>query len=122
MDIKVFVVDDDEGILEAIQIMLETEGYQVTVSSKANGIVEKVQQLSPDVIILDVLLSGEDGREVAKKLKHNSSTKRIPIIMISAHPSAEKTVKQYGADDFIPKPFEVDQLLHKIKHYSGKNN
>lgn len=120
MDTKVFVVDDDEGILEAMQIMLETEGYQVTVSSKANGIVEKVQQLSPDVIILDVLLSGEDGREVARKLKQNSSTKKIPIIMISAHPSAEKTVKRYGADDFIPKPFEVAALLQKVEHYSNR--
>jgi DNA-binding response OmpR family regulator len=64
--------------------------------------------------LLDVLLSGKDGRTIARQLKSQEDTKHIPIIMFSAHPSAEQTAREAGADDFIAKPFEIDDLLEKI--------
>src|SRR5574339_150831 len=100
---KVFVVDDERSILEALEFMLLEEGYEVKTASKGAELFRLNGDL-PDVILLDVLLSGEDGRDIAKKLKHQDKTKNIPIIMISAHPGAAETVRSCGADDFLPKP------------------
>jgi len=71
----------------------------------------------PDLILLDVLLSGKDGREIVKQLKSQEETKSIPIIMFSAHPSAEKTAREAGADDFVAKPFHIDFLLAVVAKY-----
>ena len=69
----------------------------------------------PDLIVLDVLLSGVDGREICKKIKHTESWKHIPVIMFSAHPSAQKNMENFGADDFIPKPFQSEKILERIE-------
>ena len=71
----------------------------------------------PDVILLDMLLSGKDGREIVKYLKSQEKSKPIPVIMFSAHPGAEETAHQAGADNFVAKPFEIDALLEKIAEY-----
>lgn len=118
----ILVVDDEPGILEAVSIMLEDEGYNV--STTANG--EDVENLRngslPDLILLDVLLSGKDGREITRVLKSKPETKKIPIIMISAHPSAEKSIKECGADDFLPKPFDIDDLLARVEKQLKRSN
>jgi CheY-like chemotaxis protein len=69
----------------------------------------------PDLVLLDMLLSGKDGREIVRQLKSDEKTKHIPVIMFSAHPSAERTAFEAGADDFVEKPFDIDVLLHKIE-------
>lgn len=112
---NIVVVDDDPDILEAIQLVLEDAGYQVQTSQKG----EFAEQLSkqstlPDLLILDVLLSGKDGRVICHKLKSQKQTENLPILMISAHPSARETVSAVGADGFLPKPFDIDVLLEKV--------
>jgi DNA-binding response OmpR family regulator len=112
---KILVIDDETTILSALQIFLEQEGYQVEAISKYQGYLEGLSKSElPDLIILDILLMEEDGREVAKKLKGSAKTRHIPIIMISAHPTADKTALRAGADAFLAKPFEVDTLLETI--------
>ena len=114
---KILVVDDEPDILEFLQVILEEEGYAVLTSNKG----EFLEQLDlgdlPDLIIVDVLLSGKDGREIVKHLKRQEETKHIPVIMFSAHPSAEQTAREAGAEDFLAKPFEIDDLLAKIANY-----
>ncbi len=68
----------------------------------------------PDLIILDVLISGHDGRTFCKQLTTNKATKNIPVIMFSVHPGAAVTIVDYGADDFISKPFDVNDLIQKV--------
>lgn len=116
---KVLVVDDDEGILAAFDAMLEAEGYAVDTFSRAESLQSLDKHSLPDLILLDVLLSGTDGREVCKALKSDPLTKAIPIIMISAHPGAGQSIKKAGADDYLAKPFEMDVLLNKIAKYAG---
>src|SRR5438552_1892400 len=111
---KVLVVDDDPAILEVIQIILEDNKYQVETS--LNGKIFNDLKRKPDLIILDVLLSGEDGRDIIKKLKADKKTKHIPVVMISAHPSAGETVFKLGAADFISKPFDIDRLLEAVEN------
>ena len=115
--LKILIVDDDEGILDAISLILEDEGYTIATVSDGNLVIKKVAGFKPDLILLDVLLSGTDGREISKKLKSDGETKHIPIIMISAHPGAKKTLKKYGANAFLSKPFGADDLLKMIKKY-----
>lgn len=111
---KILVIDDDPDILDAVQMLLESEGFTVMTSTKGDELDSLGSDL-PDLILLDVLLSGKDGREIAKKLKKQEKTKHIPIVMMSAHPTAHKTIKEYLADDFIAKPFDIDFLMNKIK-------
>jgi DNA-binding response OmpR family regulator len=110
---KILVIDDDPDIVICIQIMLEDAGYQVITADQADDIDYLLNEL-PDVIILDMLLSGKDGRQITKYLKSKEHTRYIPIIMISAHPNAGREAQAHGADQFIAKPFEMDHLLAKV--------
>jgi CheY-like chemotaxis protein len=113
----ILVVDDNPDILDFLHDLLESEGYTVAVNSKVDYL-EKLQNGGlPDLILLDVFLSGKDGREIVKSLKNQEETKKIPVIMFSAHPSAEATARAAGADDFLAKPFDLDELLKKVTHY-----
>ena len=116
---KIIVVDDDEGILEAFQILLESEGYDVQTSSDGDILAKLEDDNLPDLIILDVLLSGKDGREICKLLKDNPKTKSIPVLMVSAHPNVTESAKASGANEYIPKPFDMDELLSKVKKLTG---
>lgn len=118
---KVFVVDDEKSILEALEYMLLEEGYLVKTASHGSALLRMDKEL-PDVILLDMLLSGEDGRDITRKLKREEKTRNIPVIMISAHPNAQKSVRECGADDFLPKPFDIDELLQVVDKYSHHIN
>ena len=114
---KILVVDDEVSILDAIALILEEEGYHVATIAKGQETYDKVSSFRPDIILLDVLMSGKDGREICKTLKSDNATKQIPIIMISAHPSAGANIREFGADAFLPKPFSTEELLQTItKH------
>lgn len=108
---KIVVIDDNESILEAVEIALGSEGYEVVTSTKGESFIPQIIKIKPAVVLLDLLLSGEDGRNVANLLKKNSQTKDIPIILISADPGAEKVAKDNGIDGFLSKPFDLDKLL-----------
>jgi DNA-binding response OmpR family regulator len=115
----ILVVDDDPDILDAIKWMLEDAGYEVQTSDKGDY-AENLHDTNgglPDLIILDVLLSGKDGRTICRLLKNRPDTQRIPIVMISAHPSAAGSVRSVGADDFVAKPFDIDDLLSTVERH-----
>lgn len=112
---QILIVDDDPDILDAISLTLEDQGYTITSSTKGETAEELVTAVSvPDLLILDVLLSGKDGRDITRKLKRNKKTQDIPILMISAHPSAHKTARDAGADEFLAKPFEIEDLVDTV--------
>lgn len=115
MNKKILVVDDENDILDAIQIILERENFIVASVSKGEEIYREVDDFMPDLILLDVLISGNDGRTVSQKLKTDDKTKEIPIIMMSAHPSVVKNYSTFGANDFLAKPFEIEDLLKIIR-------
>ncbi len=113
---KILVVDDDESILELVRCVLEGEGYKVQTS--LNGACfQQMQSELPDLILLDVLLSGEDGRAICRQLKSREQTRHIPVILFSAHFSARDITAMSGADAFLPKPFHLGELLALVKRY-----
>src|SRR5690606_28199886 len=97
---KVLVVDDDEAILEAVSIVLESEGYDVKTILDGEQTFKVVDEYQPDLILLDLLLSGREGNEIASDLREQENAKTIPIVIISAHPNARETAKNSGVDGF----------------------
>jgi DNA-binding response OmpR family regulator len=112
---RVLVVDDDEDILDVIRIILEDEGYQVTTLNSGKRIIENIAASRPDLILLDVMLGASDGREICRELKSNSRFQYIPIVMISAsHNLHDQLLQPKSADAFIPKPFDIDNLINVV--------
>ena len=113
---RVMIADDDHAIVDAVMAVLEFGGYDVGFTYNGATILEMKEDL-PDLILLDIWMSGTDGRDVCKLLKQQESTKNIPVIMISASTDLEKSAKDAGANDFLEKPFDMDELFEKIdKH------
>jgi len=119
---KILVVDDDIDILSVMEILLKMKGFEVEVTARGENTFPKIETFKPDIILLDVLISGQDGRTICRKLKSDNKTSRIPVIMFSAHPGAAASIADYGADDFIAKPFDVPNLLQKVNFHLGTGN
>ncbi len=112
---RILVVDDDTFILDALQELLNYSGYDVDTTPKGDEVFSKIEEYHPDLILLDIMLSGRDGRDICKMLKSNDQTKSIPVIMVSAHPSAPEAIRDVGANDIVSKPFDIHNLLEKIE-------
>lgn len=117
MSKKILIIDDEIDILEPLDLLLSAEGYETETTTKGEVVYKIVEKFKPDLILLDVLISGSDGRLICKKLKETAATKKIPIVMMSAHPNARTETKDSGADDFMAKPFDVDLLFEVVKKY-----
>lgn len=114
------VADDDPAILDALTLLLEDEGYDVLPTVDIET-VPRVKENKPDVLLLDIWMSGINGGEICKLLKKEEATSEIPVIMISANRDTEEIARESGADDFLLKPFDIDDLLGKIEKYLKKN-
>lgn len=110
----IMIADDDPGIVDAIEMMLTYEGYAVKTTSNGATFSE-VKKNNPDLVLLDIWMAGEDGREICRKIKATKQTKAIPVIIISASKDIERSAIESGADGFLEKPFEMNELLDKIK-------
>lgn len=110
----ILVIDDNEDILHMLKAMLQMKGYKVSLLISALEIEAEIEKQNPDMIIMDMLLSGADGREVCKIIKQNEKFSKIPLLMISAHPSARQDCLASGADYFLEKPFDMNELFSKI--------
>lgn len=117
MQRKILVVDDEEPILELVKHHLEKEGFRVIPVKTGEEAIEKATSNSPDVIILDLMLPGIQGLDVAKILKARPETQHIPIVMLTA--KAEETDMvvglEVGADDYVTKPFSPKVLVARVK-------
>ena len=113
---RILVVDDSHAILDVLSMALEAEGYEVTTSLTGAGLRQFERNL-PDLILLDVLLSGEDGGEICQRLKSDERTRHIPVILISAHAGLQETAGSCGADGFLVKPFRLTELRDMVNKH-----
>lgn len=111
---KILVVDDDSGIGEMLKTLLEFYGYEVFVTEKPLKTQELILQHNIDIVLLDMLISGVNGTDVCADLRENPETKDTPVLMMSALHDAGPKCKEAGANDFIAKPFEMEDLIGKI--------
>jgi DNA-binding response OmpR family regulator len=119
----VLVADDDPEILSLLSIRLSRAGYKVIEAVDGEQTLVKVREHFPDVVILDVMMPGKNGWEVAKELRHDARFKEIGIIMLTAigEKINEMTSPLYGADAFVDKPFEFADLEAKIAEVLAKH-
>jgi len=117
----ILVVDDDPDISMMLKMMLEFKGYLVKTADRQEKIYEVLGNNHIDLIIMDMLLSGVNGTDICTELKENNLINHIPIMMISAHPNAKEICEQAGANDFISKPFDMQDILSKIALHTAKN-
>ena len=119
---RILIADDDPGLRDLFQIILEKAGYDIEIKEDANEIFENKFKI-PDVFLVDKLLSGIDGLDICRYLKSNEKTNHIPVIMVSGIPDIGIAATNAGADDFIEKPFEITQLLKVIeRNIRGSKN
>jgi CheY-like chemotaxis protein len=111
---KILVADDDSGILDVMQILLEDEGFEVITTLNGDNILKLCDQ-KPDLIFLDVRMSGVSGNIICRQIKMDSDFRNIPVIIFSATRNIKQVAIDCGADGFLSKPFELNELL-KMAH------
>lgn len=113
----IFCVEDDDNIRELVIYTLETTGLEARGFADGTAFMEVLAFDTPELVLLDIMLPGEDGLEILKKLKNSSKTKDIPVIMVTAKGSEyDKVVGlDSGADDYVTKPFGMMELISRIK-------
>lgn len=114
---KILVVDDEPDVLEMLKFRLEKEAFQVITASHGTEALEKVAKEKPSLVLLDVIMPGLDGYEVCQRLKVKEETRDIPVIMLTVKAETESKIKalDIGADDYITKPFEIRELVARIR-------
>jgi len=113
---KILIADDDPAILDVLALFLEEVGYEVETTDDG-ATIQEARKHYPDLMLLDIWMSGWNGRDICVFLKSQESTKHIPIILVSANRDTEKIAREAGADDFLRKPFDLDTVLEKIELY-----
>lgn len=113
----IYIVEDDESIREIETIALKNSNYIVSAFENAKEFYKKLDELVPDIILLDVMLPDESGYDIVRKLRKRPATQDIPIIMVTAKTTEMDMIKGLdgGADDYIKKPFSIMELITRVK-------
>mgnify|MGYP000569065657 CR=1 FL=1 len=116
---RILVVDDELDLVETLRFSLELEGYEVLVAYNGEDALHLARNENPDLILLDVMLPKMDGYKVCRLLKFDARFRHIPIFMLTAKTQEKDRMigEQTGADEYITKPFEMDDLMKKVKEY-----
>ena len=112
---KLLIVDDSADLLETMKYVLERKDYIVRTLINADNIYREINEFQPDLLILDIRVAGEDGREICKELKKSPQNNELPVLMFSASPKLLEDYESCYADDFMEKPFQLTDLVEKIK-------
>lgn len=117
----ILICDDDDGVIDIASIVLKEKGYRVQICQDSNHIVTMVKTLKPNLILMDLWMPGVSGDMITRELKKGKATKKIPIIIVSASKDIEKVSTIVGADDYLPKPFDIQDLEDKVEAQLQKN-
>ena len=117
----ILVVDDEPHIAQILKFTLEKAGYHVRTAENGQEALEKIQELEPNLVILDVMMPVMDGYEVCRKMREDFKMSQIPVIMLSAKGELPERVKglEGGANDYLIKPYSNDELLLRVKTFSS---
>ena len=109
---QIFIVEDDDGIRELIELVLVSENYSVRTFPNVRSFQESISGARPDLFLLDIMLPDGNGLDLCKEIKNNELTEDIPVMFMSAHADIRR---MEGADGVISKPFDVDELLQSVR-------
>lgn len=121
--IRVLVADDDPVILRLIEVNLGLEGFEVETATRGEDALAKAKEASPDVILLDVMMPGMTGWEVARQLKEDGETSQIPVVFLSARTQEEDRRRgvALGVSAYVSKPFDPIELVETIRRLAGRS-
>ena len=117
---KILIFDDDTSILEVISIIFEENAYKVEITETSHDIIQKVEAFRPDVILMDNWIPNIGGVEATKLLKSHAEFKNIPVIYVTANSDIKTLAQNAQADDFVAKPFNLEDLEEKVAFYMKK--
>lgn len=112
---KILVLDDDRDILSLVETILSMCNFHVKTIFQWGEIYNKIEEFKPDLVLLDVMLGGADGRDICKKIRLAKESENIPVVLFSANPEMRKHIKECMAQDFLAKPFQIADLIKTIK-------
>lgn len=116
MNKKILIVDDNELIVEVMSYILINSGYEVSSLPNGYHVIEEVKSTHPDLLIIDAIMPGMDGRDICKILKLNKDTKDLPVIICSSEDNLDAALTQDGApNDVLHKPFDMSALIKKVE-------
>jgi CheY-like chemotaxis protein len=114
---KILIVDDNEFIIEVMTYILSNSGYDVIALNSGDGVLDHIKTDHPDLVILDMMLPGADGRDICKEIKQHEDTKNLPVIICTGSHELELSMNQQGApNDVLYKPFDVDALVGMVAY------
>lgn len=111
---KIMICDDDLGILEVLEMMLEIEGYTVFKESNSKNLLNEIKRLSPDLLLMDLWMPALSGDQILKIIRSSDDLKNLPVIILSASVDGKEISEEAGANSFIPKPFNMDEMIDDI--------
>lgn len=114
---RILFIDDDEDLLAAMKIFLRQQGYETAVTTSCREGLEILRSFQPDLILMDINVGSDDGRLVCRQIKEQADFEHIPVILISANDTALRTYRDYRADNFIHKPFDLSDLSKTLSKY-----
>ncbi len=120
---KILIVDDEQDIVESLSFMLQAKGYETICAYDGEEGLKLAKEAAPDLIMLDVMMPKINGYKICRLLKYDAKYKNIPIIMLTARSQeSDKTIgEETGADEYITKPFEFNDVLEVMQKYIGQN-
>ncbi|GAA3971445.1 response regulator [Mucilaginibacter dorajii] len=114
---RILIVDDNELMTEVMTYILTGSGYEVIALNGGDNIFNDIKTVRPDLLILDALLPGMDGRDICMLIKLNRDTQNLPVIICSGNDNIDDALSQKGApNDVLHKPFNIDNLIEKVEH------
>ncbi len=113
----IYIIEDDDSIREIEEFALMNAGHKVLGFSCARDFYHKMEEVIPDLLLVDIMLPDENGNEIVRKIRANTQTAKLPVIMVTAKTTELDLVKgiEDGADDYIKKPFSVMELISRVK-------
>jgi DNA-binding response OmpR family regulator len=117
MRYKIVVCDDELEILEIVKLILEDEGFEVLAVNNSLDVESVLEQESPELLIIDLWMPALSGEQVITSLRSNERLRKTPVIVLSASSDGRQIAFAAGADDFIAKPFDIDNIINTIKKF-----
>jgi DNA-binding response OmpR family regulator len=122
MQRTVLIIEDEKLIIVSTQMVLEAAGFRVESATNGEDGITQARALTPDLILLDVMMPGIDGWETLTRLKHDSGTSGVPVVIFTAreHSRGHQKSAEMGAADYFRKPFEPDELIELVEKHIGQ--
>ncbi|MDR6513632.1 response regulator [Chryseobacterium camelliae] len=112
---KIMVCDDDQGVLDVIEMMLDSSGYTAFTEINSTNLISEIKKNEPDLILLDLWMPVLSGDQVVRAIRADQNISHLPVIILSASRDGDDIAMEAGADAFLSKPFDMDELIDTIE-------